>query len=269
MIDFIDNNNKNDILNKLTYNSEPPLNLSLFDTVIAFSDGRDNKIISLDIIRSYPIIHDLYYEENKLYDITIAYCPFTSSVCGYFGKFEMYDKIYKNSILLKKYNNNNPNGFIMHLSGNYYSLNENKIIDKIIRRIEIKIMSLRNALTLYPDCLFLKINKKLNPIVNNDYLSNKKLIYPDKNIKNIKNFDKYHPKTLIYGIQYKSNNEFKYTAIIGKSKSKINNIDYQKDKFEVYFDKCNEELNNKSAFIIPCYWFAWISFFPDSKIIEL
>ena len=97
---------------------------------------------------------------------------------------------------------------------------------------------------------------------------------------------KYFPKTHVYGIEYvsrKINNledlvpctQIKHTLVLGKYSAstldinKIKNYDYIKNGYKEYFIKIADKLKDKGAIIIPCYYFVWLSFYPDSKIVQL
>ena len=126
-------------------------------------------------------------------------------------------------------------------------------------------MTLRNALSNHPDCTFIDNQKidSIKPIVPNDYLQTKEILYNAPKFSH-----KYDPKTIIYIIEYKSNNTtdyFKKTVIIPIK----NNFDLSKNGFGKYFDKMINDIRDKGGMIYNCLWFAWNSTFPDSKVIEL
>jgi len=248
----------------------PPNFLSLSNYVLVYNDSINYKIIARDIVDRYPIIYDKYYDKLQqnnaefASDITISYCPFTSASVIYFGKLELSNELYNNNVIL--IDKKNPDYKIIQLKGDVYSKQTKKIEPIYLRRTEIKIMTLRNALTMFPDCLYLHINLSKNSIIKNinNYHINKEILYPLTNKS-----EKYHPKTLIYGIEYEStdiNKTEKHTMIIGK---KDKNFDYQKNGFDKYFDNMLDKIRDKAGIIIPCYYFSWYSMYPNSKIIHL
>src|SRR5690606_21014491 len=99
---------------------------------------------------------------------------------------------------------------------------------------EIKIMTLRNAISKYPDCLFIDFNKisLIEPLTDKEYFKNKNILYPVDKFS-----EKYHPKTLIYIIEYKSQkqNKLKYTVLIPK-KFQLGLFDFVKYGFNAYFE---------------------------------
>lgn len=267
------------------FTTYPPKNLQLIDPVITYNDGRNYKVIPLDIFRRYPVIHDKYYDfdknknknkKNKLKilgfvsDISINCCPFTLFTTIFFGKYQPTNKLFNNNIVLR--DTNYHDNILIPILGQIYS-EQNKIqLNKFIRRHEAKIMTLRNAISKFPDCQFIKIDKILDPIVDNQYYQNDTILYPLKQNNNNKYY-KFHPKTLIYGIeyftsQYINSKKKKYSAIFSNdsSKNRPNNYDIQNNGIERYFDQMIEKIREKGGLILPCLWFAWYSTFPDTKI---
>ncbi len=275
-IQKIDINLKKRIIKHPKFNNN--INLDITDTVMAYNDGKVWKIIPLDILLRYPIIYDKYYDRTNtkkgsyiISNITITYCPFSGCGIVYFGKFVPTNKVYNNNIILTNANKNN-NNILVQMTGRIYDKQLKPIENVFLRREEAKIFTLRNALSKYPDCLFLIHNTNIRPIVENNYTKNKKIIYPSKYTST-----KYHPKTLVYGIEYKSHYDEstkydnKYSVIVSDdaSKDKINSRDYNKTKYNKYFSKMMDKIRERGGIIIPSYWFAWYNMFPDTKVIKL
>jgi len=255
------------------------INLNINDTVMVYNDGKVWKVIPLDVLLRHPVIYDKYYDRTNtkkgyyiISDITITYCPFSGCGVVYFGKFVLTNKVYNNNIILADKNNN----ILVQMSGRIYNKQLKPIESKFLRREEVKIFTLRNAISKYPDCLFLIHSTSIEPIVKHNYTKNKKIMYPLKYTST-----KYHPKTLVYGIEYKSRydetiksskkNDNKYSVIVSDdaSKDKINSKDYNKTKYNMYFSKMMDKIRERGGIIIPSYWFAWYNMFPDTKVIKL
>ena len=100
------------------------------------------------------------------------------------------------------------------------------------------------------------------PLVDDDYSKNKIIKFD-----NAKFSDKYHPKQIIYVIEYHSKKQqsYKYTVIIPK----INKLDIKKNKFGEYFNKMINKIRDKGGHIYTCYWFAWDSTHDNFKEIEI
>lgn len=251
----------------------PPNDISISDHVFVYNDGRKYKIVPKKTIMTYPIIYDKYYDDiikNTIYDITISLCPYSLSSVMYFGKYKLTNNVIENNILL--YDVEKPNEVIIQMTGDIYSLVDKKKINKFIRKNEIKIMTLRNAISKFPDCLYLHIDTKLEPIIEKTYYSNDKIIYPISN-----KINKYHPKTIVYGIQYISSSNlqhtYKYSVMISKNATKESvydtDIDISKNGIDKYLTENIDQIRDKGGVLIPSLWYAWYNMHPDTKIIKL
>ena len=144
--------------------------IKLSDVVVCYNDGKSWKIIPLNILQIYPLIIDNYIKINKnnndeMIQISIYVCPYTLFSCIYFGEFELYNKLYKTNLTI--YEKNNKDSIIIPIFNKIFSLSTNDFINKIITRDQIKIMTLRNAISLFPDCQFIdksEIKKKKKPM---------------------------------------------------------------------------------------------------------
>lgn len=246
------------------------INTKLSENVIVYNNGREWKVIAYDIIVMYPIIHDIYFSNIKgesgitAQPITVVVCPYTLYSAVYFGEYISNNKIYNNNIVLADINEDGQ--ILIPILNNVYDVTADKPLDKIIRKNEVKIMTLRNAISNYPDCLFINAKKihKFDPIVPHDYLQSNHIYYGSPLFSK-----KMHPKTLIYIIEYKSSQEYEHslknTVIIPKK----NNLDIDNNGFGKYFDEMINDIRDKGGMIYNCLWFAWISTYPKSKIIKL
>nr|QBK88528.1 MAG: hypothetical protein LCMiAC01_02050 [Mimivirus LCMiAC01] len=264
----------NRIIKKPKFTSHIPTNIKLKDIVLVYNDGKVWKIVPIKILLRYPIIYDKYYDmirtKNGKYiisTISITYCPYTSCGLIYFGKYVPTGEVYNNNIILT--NKKNQSSEIMaQMIGTLYSRKTNKPVPGVIRREETKIMTLRNALGKYPDCMYLHktSNSDIKPIVGMDYIKKDKIYYPITN-ESIR----YHPKTIVYGIEYIKDAQDKYSVIVGDdaTKNKSGGQDYKKAKYDLYFEKKIEDIRDRSGIIIPVYWFAWYSMHPKARVVKL
>lgn len=224
----------------------------LSDIVILYSDGDKWKVIPLFIINQYPIIHDKYHEisnksVNTITPISIYVCPYTLYSCIYFDTYTPNNKIYNNNIVCI---NDSDNTMIIPILSQVYQ--NGVITNTYIRKSEVKIMTLKNAISLFPDCLFMdtKIIPKVKPIVDNEYLSNNVIHYEVLPFN-----DRMTKKSVIYVIEYKSRKttHYKYTILMPRK----NTYDIVKNGFFEYFVKMVEKIRMKSGIIYTCLWFAW------------
>lgn len=249
--------------------------VNLTDPVFVYSDGKSWKIIPLNISLVSPIIYDNFYDSaidnNSITKICIYICPFSLFSVIYFGEFISFNKVYNNNLVLK---DSKENEVIIPSLDNIYKENSDTntytLIDKIIRKNEIRIMTLRNAISKYPDCLYIDNSylNKFDPIVPLNYIKNDQIFFPNNKFNN-----QYHPKTIIYIIEYKSKrtHSYKKTVLltIDASSDSVNTVDIVKNGFDVYFQRMSEKIRNRGGLIYPCFWFVWNGIYPDSKVIKL
>jgi hypothetical protein len=239
-----------------------PIDLLLSDIVIIYSTGKRWKLVPLKYALYYPAIYDKYYDHNytkksKYYvsDITLTVCPYSIASVIYFDRLTPTGEIYKNNMILSR--NSNNEHIMSQIEGTIYSRHSGKLIESFIRKTGTKIMLLRNAISKYPDCAYLQLDKV--PMVDIDYITNKKFYFPIEHISK-----KYNPKTIIYGIEYISKDEHidkKYSAIVSQN--------LKTNKYNEYFDNIMETLRKKGGIAIPLFWFVWHDFYSESKIMEL
>lgn len=252
------------IIKDSTFLPTSPESMSLQDKIAVYNDGVGWKVIPLDILMRYVVIHDKHFDrvknkkgENVVSDISVTFCPFTFSTVIYFGKYAPTNKVYKGNIVIK-------------------DLDKDKLVpqmigSKFVRKKEVRLMTLRNVVSNYPDCTYLDIkNLDMPNIVKEEYLANKEIIYPFDNVS-----DKFHPKTLVYGIEYKSKDvkveDYKYSVVVGSDGSveEANSFDYVKNGYDVYFDSVIDKIRDKGGVVIPCFWFGWVGMHPDVRVIKL
>lgn len=238
-----------------------PENINLTDPVYAYNNGKNWRIIPLNISQKIPVIWDTYYDfsdQDKLIEniITIYMCPFSLFAMVFFGKFKPIDEIFNNNLKLVSETGQK----IIPIKPETYEF--------IRRKHDIRLLIVRNAISKYPDCEFIKYNPtNFNPLVDQNYLCDNKIKFK------YNPFDKiYNPKQIIYIIEYLSGNvsatpdqKYKFTIIIPKT----NSPDISKNGFELYYNKSIEKIKTKGGLIFPCFWFVWNGLFPNSKIINL
>lgn len=239
-----------------TFSDFAPKKIKLSDIVIAYNDGIKWKIIPLDIMTQYPIIYDEYHESRSDVRVLVSIyvCPYTLYSCMYFGKYELYGNIVNSNLTIV---NIETNIWVVPILNKVHSLSTNEVINTYVRKNEVKILSLKNVIYMFPDSLFINIKKipQKTPIVNKKYL----------NIKSTNK--KINDKQIIYIIEYKSKNmsEYKYTIIIPKN----SDYDISDNGFETYFHNTVEKIRIKGGIIHTCLWFAWKETGILTKIIKL
>lgn len=234
-------------------------NITLKTKIVTYYNGIKWIVVPLDILLSYPIIHDFYYdaENDKKISITIAVCPFTLAACAFEGEYRASDYVLNSCLVIT-----NNNTYFPIITGNIGD-------DNKIKRWELEIKLFRNAISDHPDLEFLILKSKSNhPVLDKTYYVNDKILY-----KTVYSTDTFHPKTLVYLVQYKSSKTLKdkYTILVGHdaSSSEPTGYNLKKSKLYDYIEKIEFKLREKSGFMIPLLWFSYKSFFPNAKIVYL
>lgn len=223
---------------ELEFQQFPPKNMNLSDIVLAYSNGKKTKIIDIGILYENPIVYDNYYSDiykgnnGKLQPISVTFCPYTSTGIIYFGKYTLGKSLHNGNITLEK-----DNTVISQLSG--ITVSEEDIFETELRREEVKIITFRNAIAMYPDSAY---SCKSD---NQDF----------------KKFP------IIYGINYISSIDLnnKYSAIVASN----NHYHYKDSGYFEYFEKMIDKIREKSGIIIPTTLDTWKKFYPKTKLVSL
>lgn len=241
--------------------------LQLSDVVLVYSDGKNWKVVPMKVAEKYPIMRDVYFDNNqKASDITFTFCPHTLSSVIYFGKYSsIVNEVYKNNMTIV--NEKTPDLMVIQMSGKTYSKNggnnSKTLVENFIRKNEVKIMTLRNVIGIYTDCVYLYHD------------------IPDTgstlsiSTTSTTSAAKYHPKTFVYGITYNSKHvtehKQRHSVIVSNdaSKDKVNSYDIRINKYHGYFKNTLQKIRDKGGFITPCYWFAWNAMFEESKVVKI
>ena len=244
-------------ISNMQYNRNPPDNYSLYDNILRYNDGNDQKMMLLTVALTYPIIYDQYkYMDGKTGEISIIVCPFTLASIYCYGKYRATDDVENGCLVVT----NGEHTFSIMRAYEYSQKNK-------IKLGSVTIEKLRNAFMDYTDYKYLLI-EDIHPIVDLKYYHNNEIKH-----KYVQPPEQFHSKTLVYLIYYISekNQMVKVSVIIGKNgkNDKVNGYDMKKSGTKEYIEKYMDKLNLKLGYVMPVLWFAWKSFYPDAKIIYL
>lgn len=222
--------------------------------VLSFFNGRNWNIISLDTMLKFPIMYFNYWSDKhqKTFINTLLVCPITMRSIIYKGKIEIIDLHNDNLLLFSKLTNDK---FYIDkpYTGHKDESGKEKKIKSHIKRHEVKISTLKRIFIFATDVVFLKAKLKSDYIISKEYYTNR-LMYDDQPLRNY-----YHPKSLVYVIQYYSHNykQYKYIILIGKDIDQlhITGYDINKSKIWSYLSKNKEKYIKKKAYIYPMFWF--------------
>jgi len=218
---------------------DSPLNLT--NKVVLYTDGDLWKIVPLSIMKKYPILYDCFHESGEgIYPITLVVCPIS-----------LITIVLKGLYTFEKYND----VIILRSDSITFPINN---IPKNIKRLEAKILTLKNAITLVRDISYIILKKQ-----------------PTKKTEKLKSYYKDNPydKSLVYVISYKSfkTKNDKYSIIIGKNinKDTITGYDISKSGVLEYLTKNQQKIINKEGYSFPCLLYMAFKLFPNSRIVYL
>lgn len=254
---------KNRVLKEPNFVPGVPDIVNLTDKVLVYNNGRNWKVVLINVMCVYPVVYDKFFEQDgSISDISVTFCPFTYAAVVYFGKYVLTDKIKNSNITLIKEEDQNKNTESLVLMSQMLG-------HKFVRKKEVRIMTLRNVISKYPDCNYLDSSKldmkNLKRITDSKYTSSDEILYSVKHKSG-----KHHPKTLVYGIEYVSKDvnhkDYKYSVVVGAGDK---SFDFVKSKYEEYFDKWIEKIREKGGILVPSFWFGWYAAHGGDKIVEV
>jgi hypothetical protein len=234
----------------------PSTTIQLSDNMIVFNNGNKWKVIPLDIMKQFPLVYDKVYDkiigsDSITTDITISFCPISYTTIIYEGNWTISD-IKNNNIVIKNKKTNK-------------TINQHPTTISSIRKWEANIFPLRYVLSDHPDCehLHFDLNKTNSPKFN---IKNYK--YLEQKLTDSITNSVIDPKTLIYGLIYKSSKlpDYKYMALVPSDHTAKTVIS---PKLFKYLDSNEQQIREKGGFIVPCLWFVWISLHPTTKIVKI
>jgi len=236
------------------------------DKVVCFFNGNDWNVILLEDMLAYPTIYFDFWSEkdNVTYENSLIVCPITLRSMIYKGKLKILDVINDRLFLL---NTDTNDEFFMDLpyTGHYDEFGKEKRIKSHVKRFEVKILTLRDCFMFILDPKFIIVNERKKPILFEGYYINK-LTYDGLPIHTM-----YHPKTLVYMIQYYSHNmeKYRYIAVVGKDINKDipTGYGYRTSGIWNFIDRHKNDFVEKRAYIYPIFWFMIERLYKDVKII--
>lgn len=248
------------------YTSSIPEDLELSSLTVSYFDGLVNKIVPFNVINMYPIIYDKYNEApNIAVDITVVVCPFTLAAVAFEGKFNATEYVYYSCLVITDGEKTFP---IIEPHIDLSSGTEVVQASHKYKRYQIGVQNLRSVFTSYPDSKYIFIKEPTTPVLEMEYYHNTTMLY-----NYIPPPTQFHPKTLVYLIQYRSskNNAIKNSIIIGRDATQNNISGYNIKTSGVlkYISDQESKIIQKMGFVTPMLWFAWKSFYPDANIIYL
>lgn len=238
------------------------------DPVVCFYNGKEWLLILLDDMLAYPVLYFDFWSEkdNTTYKNSLLVCPITLRAMIYKGLIKITDIINDRLYLI---NTDTDDEFFMDTpyTGHYDKNGTEKKIKSHVKRHEVKILTLRDAFLFVLDPKYIVISEplKMRPIVYEKYYLNR------LNCIGQPIHTSFHPKTIVYMIQYYSHstNGYRYTVIIGRdiNKETITGYNYKLSGLWEFMRKHAEKFAEKRAYIYPVFWYMVEKLYKDVKMI--
>lgn len=247
----------------LTVDISPGIKFS--DDVIIYNTGSSWKVVPLVIMMECIILYDVFESSTERYDITLFVSPYSIFAAAYRGTI-VVSKISKdgNFVLKNKNEKKHQNKFIPE-SHHYIDDPLHKIF-----RYEARIMKMRNVIDIYNDPKFIKVNYAIDTLTSKVYLNDEKMIDIKKTLNTI--FE-YHPKTIVYVIQYisKKTQIYKHAIIVGITANKNNpsGSDFISENFSNYLKFFSQKIIDRNAFQFPMFYYVAKQKYPDAKVVKI
>jgi hypothetical protein len=229
----------------------------LHEKVVAFYDGRVWNVISLNFMTRHPILIYRHWSDKDgvYYDNSLVVCPLTLRSMIYKGKIRIEDIKNNYELILK----NEDTGDVFPISnpytGHYDESGAEKKIKSQVKRNEVKILEHRDIFAFDSDPKYITIESEdTDPIIDAEYYSNTVGVYGEK-LSTL-----FHPKSLVYVVQYysQSDNSYRHLILIPSQigKTHIGGYKYRTSRFWSYSEKNKDKLIEKRAFTYPMLWFT-------------
>lgn len=266
--------NKDLLLNRILEDSDCEVitsdiykHFQVSDKIVSFYNGKSWCVITLYNMLCYPILYfDFWSDKDKTtYRNTLLVCPITLRSMIYKGKIKIIDVINDRLFLL---NTDTGDEFFMDTpyTGHYDEKGKEKKIKSHVKRHEVKIVVLRDAFMflLDPTYMIIKKDKQVKTIIYSGYYTNQFTHI------GLATYTTFHPKTLVYMIQYYSHHtkDYRYTVIVGRdiNRETPTGYNYRASGLWDFMVKHMRELIEKRAYIYPIFWFMIDKIYKDKDV---
>jgi hypothetical protein len=219
---------------------------------------------------AHPVLYFDFWSEkdNVIYKNSLLVCPITMRAMIYKGRIKILDILNDKLYLL---NTDTNDEFFMDspYTGHYDEQGREKKIKSHVNRHEVKILTLRDAFTFLIDPKYMVVTEEMKkkPIIHEGYYINR-YTYDGLPI-----YTAFHPKTIVYMVQYYSHNtkNYRYTVIVGKdiNRDEITGYNYKASGLWAFINKHLKEFVEKRAYIYPVFWFMIDRLYSDVKMVMI
>ena len=230
-------------------------NFKLHDRVVAFYDGREWNVISLDFMLRHPILIYRHWSDKDqiYYDNSLLVCPLTLRSMIYKGRISIVDIKYNYELVIKNEDTQDIFPISNPYTGHKDEGGKEKKIKSQVKRHEVKILEHRDIFAFDSDPQYLTIEtEEVEPIIDLKYYENR------LGVRGEDSNTIFHPKTLVYVVQYYSETDGGYRHLVlispNISKEEITGYKYRKSRFWSYSEQNKDKLIEKRAFTYPMLW---------------
>jgi hypothetical protein len=239
---------------------------SIDDKVVCFFNGFGWNVIKLADMLAYPILYFDFWssKDNTTYGNSLVVCPITMRSMIYKGLIQIIDVLGNRLLLL---NTDTNDEFLMDLpfTGYHDEKGAKKKIKSHVKRYEVLVMTLRDAFMYLVDPKYIVVKDKERTIIHENYYTNR------YNHLGNSIHTHYHPKTIVYMVQYysRSTNDYKYVVLVGQDidKDKPTGYSQKTNKVMQYISQHKNEFIEKRAYIYPIFWFMIDVLYKNVKMI--
>lgn len=234
----------------------------LHDRVVAFYDGREWNIISLNFMLKHPIMYYKHWSDKHsvYYENSLFVCPLTLRSMVYKGKVRVariddgYEVVLQNTETDDVFPISNP------YTGHYDELGQQKTIKSHVKRHEVKLIEHRDIFAFDSDPTYVIAETNDDYIIDADYYNNRSGV-PGYGYDGQEQLSTtLHPKSLVYVVQYysKTDNAYRHRVLISYvvNRDEVAGYEYRKSRVWKYTEENKDNLIEKKAFTYPMLWFA-------------
>ncbi|MFD2515819.1 DUF3179 domain-containing protein [Pontibacter locisalis] len=239
------------------------------DEVIGISINQDVKAYPIKILTWHEIVNDVVGGKP----VVISYCPLCNS--AYVFSREINDSLLTFGVSGLLYNSN----VVMydHQTESLWSQVKAEAISGKMKGAELPQVAATSTtwegwLSQHPDTEVLSTNTGYNRDYNRspygDYTGSKEIMFPVQETS-----DRYHPKTLVAGIEIDGAYKAYPFPELRKAASDTVKDTYKGQELSIRFDeKANsvtvKQENGEKVIVNQMYWFAWYAFHPETAVFE-
>jgi hypothetical protein len=232
---------------------QPYEHYDITDKIVSFYNGRQWNIIQLEDMLAHPVLYFNFWsaKQKTTFVNSLLLCPITMRALIYKGRIKIIDVV-NDRLVLTNIDTGDEFFMDMPFTGTHDEHGNEKKIKSQVKRHEVRLLTLRDCFTFMSDPQYIVLHKKVGPIIAPNYYSNR-LTYDNLSIHTT-----YHPKTIVYMIQYYSSkiNNYRYTVVVGTdiNKDTATGFAVKVGGIWSFLSKHMDDVIAKRAYVYPIMW---------------